>query len=378
MLNSTLIREPNFPSFTKFFSKLKDPRRTSKGNYLYPLDEILFFTICAVVSDAKSWEQIRLFADSKLDWLRKFYPYKNGVPSADVLERLFARLDHQEFGCCFGQWAGQQAGLSATGHVALDGKTVKKSASKPSGLAALHVVSAFMTENRLVLGQTAVGGKGNEIGAITKLLALLDIEGCMVTIDAIGCQKKIVETIRSEKAHYTIQVKGNQKTLLEQTKVAFSATPLASASTQRDFGHGRIETRKCSVVNDLRFVDEKLNWKGLASIVKIERTSIDKQTLKERSQTSYYISSSKMHADEFNQVIRGHWAIENNLHWCLDVLFKEDDSLKRNGSSPNNFNIIAKTALSLIEREPTPKMSKIGKMKRCAYSDQFRENTLFG
>lgn len=362
--------------FTKIFSQLSDPRRTTKGNFLYPLVEILFLTISAVISDAKSWEQIRVFAEDQIGWLRKFYPYENGTPSSDVLERLFARLDTDAFNVCFMEWVNENTGVLTGETISLDGKTAKGSSDKRSGIAALHMVSAFAAKNRITLGQLAVGEKSNEITAIPKLLDLLTVKGCVVTADAMGCQKEIADKICEKKADYVLQVKGNQKTLLEEIENVFRLTKIASGDVQQDFGHGRIESRVCSVITDLTFLDEKANWSRLKSIVRLERETIHKQTSKKTSQTSYFISSAKFPAIRFNEIVREHWAIENNLHWSLDVLFEEDQSLKKKGNSAKNFNIISKIALFMIEKEPTPKLSRVGKMKKCAYNEGFREKIL--
>lgn len=345
-----------------------------KGNFLYPLEEILFLTISAIVSDAKSWEQIRVFAEDQQGWLRKFYPYENGIPSADVLERVFARLDTDVFNECFLAWVSEKTGLLREEIVALDGKTAR--GSKFSGSPSLHMVSAFAAGNRITLGQVAVEGKSNEITAIPKLLDLLTVKGCIVTADAMGCQKEIASKIREKRADYILQVKGNQKTLLEQLKNVFALAKTASTDHQQDFGHGRIESRTCSVVTDLGFLDDKVDWKDMRSIIRLERKTVHKKDSKQSSQTSYYISSARSSAEKFSQAIRSHWAIENNLHWSLDVLFQEDASLKKKGNSAKNFNIMAKIALYMIEKERTQKTSRIGKMKKCAYNQEFREKIL--
>ena len=373
MRNSNIPKK-NSPVFSKFFSQLTDPRRTHKGNFLYPFEEILFLTLSAIISEAKSWEQIRVFGEDQLEWLQKFYPYENGIPSADVLERLFARLDTDAFNECFIAWVRDKTGLLKDETISFDGKTARGSGF--SGSAALHMVSAFATTNRVTLGQVAVEEKSNEITAIPKLLDLLTVKGCTVTIDAMGCQKEIASKIREQKADYILQVKGNQKTLLEEVHNVFDITKIGSIDQHQDFGHGRIESRTCSVITDLAFLDEKVNWKDLKSIARLERKTFYKKSNKESIETSYYISSAKFSAKKFNQAIRGHWAIENNLHWSLDVLFQEDRSLKKKGNSAKNFNIMTKMALCMIEKEPTPKLSRLNKMKKCAYNQDFREKML--
>jgi len=366
----------NFPGFSKSFSTLSDPRRTTKGNYQYPLEELLFLCISAVISDAKSWGQIVLFGESKLDWLRDYYPYVKGIPSQDVLERLFARLDADQFGKCFIDWVADKAYLIGQEVIAVDGKTARGSSIKSEGLRALHIVSAYATQSRVTLGQVTVDQKSNEITAIPALLELLCIEESIVTIDAMGCQKKIAEKIREKKADYLLMVKSNQESLLEEIENLFSYTNIASESTQNDFGHGRIEKRSCEVITDLTHLSEKKNWVDLKSVIRIERVVTHKSSLRETRELSYYISSGLTDACQINKSIRSHWAIENNLHWSLDVLFQEDKSLKKKGYSAQNFNIMSKIALNLIENEPTPKISKIGKMKTCAYLDNFRDSVL--
>ena len=364
----------SLPSFTKHFSAIEDPRRTDRGNFRYPIEEILFLTISAVISGFKTYGLICLFGKEKIDWLGKFYPYKNGIPSSDVLERFYARLDEKKFAECFSAWINEKVSLKRE-LVNIDGKTVRGS-GKEGSHSAIHMISAYASENRLTLAQVAVPDKKNEITAIPHLVDLLAIKGCTVSIDAIGCQKDIASKIREKKADYILQVKSNQQTLLEQLQTAFKVTPTSSEAVENDFGHGRIESRECRVVTDLRFVDEKTVWEDLKSAVQLTRKVIDKKTGKESTHVSYYISSAKRTATEFNWLIRGHWAIENRLHWSLDVLFQEDRSFKKAGNSAKNFNIINKMALAMIEKEPTPKKSKKEKMTSCALNDHFREITL--
>lgn len=370
------ITTKKFSVLSKYFSSLSDPRRISKGNYLYPLHELLFLSLSAVLSDAKSWGQVVVFGETKLDWLRSYYPYESGIPSADVLERLFARLDATEFGKCFTEWVKDKTHLGEGCLISFDGKTARGSAMKSKSLKPLHIVSAYASEYRLTIGQVAVNEKSNEITAIPQLLDLLCLEGCIVSSDAMGCQKDIVKKIREKKSDYLLQVKGNQKALLDEIENLFTHTNLHSESTEEDFGHGRIEKRKCEVITNLTHLNEKKHWHDLKSVVKIERTVTHKSTLKETNEVSFFISSCKQGAEYINSKVRSHWAIENNLHWSLDVLFQEDKSLKKKGNSALNFNIISKMALNIIEKEPTPKVSKITKIKKCGYSDDFRDLVL--
>lgn len=361
-------------SFLLHFSDIKDPRRTTNGNFQYPLEEILFLTIASVVSGFKQYQEIRFFGNEKLDWLRKFFPFQNGIPSCDVLERVFARLDHESFGKSFVSWVAEKANSYKGEVIALDGKTARGSGSKHQS--AIHVVSAFATKNKLTLAQHVVDEKSNEITAIPKVLDLLTIQGAMVTADAMGCQKEIALKIRRKKADYTLMLKNNQKTLLEQAKTLFENTKLADKSQTHDMDRGRLEIRTCSVITDLKFLDEKSNWEDLKSVIRVEREVTYKSTRKKTFEQAYYISSAKKTAQEFNEIVRSHWAIENNLHWSLDVLFKEDQLLKKKGNSAKNFNLINKIALSMIEKESTMKDSRPIKMHKCALNDDFRESVM--
>lgn len=365
----------NFPVFHEYFSTLEEPRRTNKGRFFYPLEEILFLSISAVVSGSDSWTSICTFGQIKLDWLRKFYPYKNGIPSHDVLGKLFARLDHEEFARCFSRWVNSISGLAKGEVVAVDGKTLRGSGDGALGRSPLHVVSAYASGNRVCLGQEAVGEKSNEITAIPALLKVLDIKGCTVTIDAMGCQKKIAKQVMDNKADYLLMVKDNQKELKEQVERLFAITA-GARDTQYDVGHGRVETRVCEVIDDLRFLDISEEWPGLRSAVKVRSERYHKKTGKTSHQDRYYISSLPADARYTNNAVRKHWAIENNLHWSLDVIFKEDCSLKKKGNSALNYGLMAKMALVLIEKEPTPKLSKPGKRYRAALDDDFRAKIL--
>jgi len=261
--------------------------------------------------------------------------------------------------------------------VALDGKRLRGSYDKASCKSAIHMVSAFAATNGLCLGQVVTDQKSNEITAIPKLLDMLALKGCLVTIDAMGCQKKIAKKIISRKADYILAVKENQEELLEEVKKVFDITALSSTDKSHDVGHGRAEIRTCSIINDLRFLDiDKANWKGLKSIVKIESERYIKISGKTQREIRYYISSSEKEAGEINHSVRNHWAIENNLHWMLDVEFKEDGSRRRMGNSAANFNIINKMALSMLKKHKG-KNSVRQTRYRATLSPNFREK-LFG
>lgn len=366
----------NFPVFSSFFAELEDPRRTSQGNHLYPLDEILFLSIAAVISGADTWTSISLFGKAKLDWLRKFFPFKNGGPSHDVLGKLFAALDSGQFSKCFVSWVDSLAQLTAGEIIAIDGKTLCGSDDKARGKSALHVVSAFASANSLCLGQVVVDSKSNEITAIPQLLDLLTLKGCIVTVDAMGCQKSIAQAIQNKEADYVLMVKDNQKELKSQINKLFSIAPIKGEFSSWDAGHGRFEQRKCEVIDQLDFLDDRLLWPGLKTVVRLSSERTIKQTGKLTSETRYYITSLPADPQVISQAIRSHWAVENKLHWSLDVIFKEDASLKKTENSALNFNIITKMALSLLEQEKSSKKSKPSKRLLAALDDEYRSKVL--
>ena len=366
----------NCPVFQNCFSDLPDPRRTIKGNYYYPLNEVLFLTISAVISGMDNWTAVSNFGKIKLDWLRKYFPYENGIPSHDVIGNVFARIDSNKFSSCFTEWVNTLSNLTEGEVVPIDGKTARKSNDKNSGKKALHIVSAYATENRLCLGQVCVDEKSNEITAIPELLELLTVKDCIITIDAMGCQKQIAKKIIAKEANYVLMVKGNQKTLLQQIKATFETTTRAVIDEKHDVGHGRTETRKCETTEDLSLIKKKNEWTSIKSIIKISSERTDKSSDKTTHETKYYISSLPANAEHLNAVIRQHWRIENNLHWVLDVVFKEDQSLKKKGNSALNFNIMAKMALSLIDKDVSTKKSKIVKRQSAALDDNYRAKLL--
>ena len=365
----------NTTFFTDHFSSLIEPRRTSKGNLKYPLEEILFLTISAVISGCNTWTSIQEFGEQKIDWLRKFYKYEHKTPSHDAISDLFSILDKKSFAECFMNWVYSIATLTDSDIVAFDGKTIR-GVSSNSRKFPLHIVTAFCAKNRICLGQETVEDKSNEIIAIPNLLEILALKGCIVTIDAMGCQKKIAEKIIKKEAHFILQVKDNQKELKEQIEKVFELQSPQDSNTNIDIGHGRIETRKCDVISDLRFLDGKEDWKSLTSIVRIESLREIKKTGVVSKEYRYYISSLAPDAERINQAIRSHWGIENHLHWNLDVVFQEDGELKRKGNSAENFNIITKAALALIENETTLKKSKPLKRLRAALNDNYREKIM--
>jgi predicted transposase YbfD/YdcC len=356
--------------FKECFTTLKDPRRINKGNIKYSLEEIVFLTISAVISGFQTYELIEGFGEEKLEWLRKFYPYKFGIPSHDTLGEFYSRLEPKEFSKCLIQFTESIANHD-TRVIALDGKTVKGFLTKEGY--PIHILTAFCTKNSMSLGQENVAGKENEIVAIPRLLDLICIKNSIITIDAMGCQTAIAKKIRENQADYILQVKNNQKTLLENIEDAFAVKKIVSIDTTEECGHGRVEVRKCSVISDLEFIDDVHKWKDLQILVKIESKIYIKKTGIETTNARYYISSLPADAGLMNESIRSHWAIENNLHWNLDVIFKEDNQAKRNQTAIENSNLIAKLAITMLDNETTIKKSKNRKRLKAFADNTYRE-----
>jgi predicted transposase YbfD/YdcC len=342
------------------FTGLTDPRiERAKEHRLL---DIITITLCAVLCGADDWVAIETFGRAKEAWLRSFLALPGGIPSHDTFGRVFARLDPTEFRACFIDWmqAITGAGLPA-GVVAVDGKTLRRSHDRERGKAALHLVSAWASASGLVLGQVATDQKSNEITAIPALLRLLAIEGCTVTIDAMGCQTAIAAQIVAQGADYVLTLKDNQPTLRERVRLAF-ADARASARTTAvelqprrtvDKGHGRIEQRRCWALGGpayLAYLDPTHAWVGLQSVALIEsERQIGQQVTREYR---YYLSSLPPDAAALGRAIRAHWGIENRLHWVLDLAFREDDSRYRTDHGPENLAIVRHFALNLLRREP--------------------------
>ncbi len=360
-------------SFTHCFTPLKDPRRINKGNIRHSLIEVLFVAISATISGCVGLEEMELFGEQHLDWLRKFFPYKRGAPSHDTLGRVLANLNVSEFNKCFISWSNSLSDLCPGRVIALDGKTICGAASTAALGSKLHIVSAFCNKNKISVGQLTVAQKSNEITAIPKLLELIAVEGCIVTIDAMGCQKDIAQKIIEQKADYILQVKDNQKGLREQIEDTFKTLPVQTTHTELDMGHGRIEVRKCDVISNLELVEQQPHWKNLKSVIRITADITEKKSGLLTHNTRYYISSLAPHAKLMNNSVRSHWGIENKLHWTLDVVMKEDNQLARKDNLPENLNMIKKIAIGFLNQETTIKRSKPYKMQKAYGDNQYRE-----
>jgi predicted transposase YbfD/YdcC len=358
--------------FLEHFSELKDPRQ--QGKVLYPLAEVLLLCLLAVLAGAETFVDIALFGEKKLHLLRRLLPYVNGTPPHDRLGEIFAALDAEAFQRCFVSWVSAITKIPAE-VIAIDGKTSRRSYTKKGANDAIHIVSAFAARQRLVLAQTKVEEKSNEIVAIPKLLAMLSLEGAIVTIDAIGCQKEIAKQIVDKGADYVLALKGNQGTLradvelfaAEQNANGFKDTTVSRHETV-DGDHGRVETRKYTVLHDISWLKERHNWPGLSSIVMVESTR--ETGTKIETETRFYIASLQNTADQIATAVRTHWAIENSLHWVMDMVFRDDDCRVREGNAAANFVTLKHMAHNLARRGPG-NMSIRARRKAAAWDDEY-------
>lgn len=352
-------------SISSHFENLTDPRRDNKRHKLI---DIITIAICAVICNADNYEQICLFGNAKYDWFKKFLELTHGIPSADTFERIFSRIDPEEFKQSFLDWIQAIREITKGEVVAVDGKTLRRSHDKSNGKSAIHMVSAWASANGIVLGQRKTDAKSNEITAIPELLKTLEIAGCIVTIDAMGCQTKIAEDIVNKNADYVLALKGNQSNLHknialyfeEQAAKQFKGGPYDYYETV-DGEHGKIEIRRYWTTSDIDWLQGKEDWQNLNTICMVERER--HFTEKIEKETSYYIGSLESDAKQFGDAIRNHWGIENSLHWVLDVSFREDDSRARKGNAPENLAVLRHIALNLIKKETTAKKKSI-KSKR--------------
>jgi len=335
-----------------YFDALKDPRINRKK--LYPLNEILLVVLCGTICGAESWRDFVIFGKEKLDFLKSILEFKNGVPSKNTFARVLAVIDPKEFKECFINWVKSfQEVLGKL--IAIDGKTLRGSFDTSKGQSAIHMVSAFASELRLVLGQEKVDEKSNEIKAIPELLKMLNLTGAIVSIDAMGCQTAIAEKIIAKGADYVLALKGNQGTLHDDVKLYLDdlvekkvKNVIHDYAEEIEKGHGRIEKRKCWVTENIGWLQNKEEWDHLKSISVIEsERQIGEKVMVERR---YYISSLEAKAQRLNGIVRQHWSIENILHWTLDVVFNEDYSRVRGRFAAENMAIIRHVALNLLQR----------------------------
>lgn len=361
------------------FSTLTDPR--SEKNKLYALTDILVLSVCAIVSGADGWEAIERFGNNKLDWLRQYIKLENGIPSHDCISWVFSRIPPKKLQDCFVKWTENVVNLTEGEVISIDGKTARRSYDKKLNCPAIHMVSAWANNNGMSLGQVATEKKSNEITAIPELLEMLLIKGCIVTIDAMGCQKTIAKKIIEKEADYVLAVKGNQKFLHKAIIQHFETHDLHDIASsplsfyeETDHGHGRTEIRRYWLSDDLTMIPKAEQWEGLCSIGLAEREYFENG--KRRIEKRYYIVSFKDDAKVFGHAVRQHWGVENSLHWVLDVVFREDDSRIRRGHSPVNFNTLRQISLNLLKKEKS-KTSIKQKRFESALNDDFRAKVMF-
>jgi predicted transposase YbfD/YdcC len=334
--------------FCKHLDCIKDPRH---HNTRHLIGDMLIIALCAIISGADAWTQVAEYGQSKFSWFSEFLLLPNGIPSHDTFGRLFARLDPKGFQDFFIRWVQDLAQSLSGKTVAIDGKTLRGSHDRINGKGAIHMVSAWASDIRLVLGQLKTDDKSNEITAIPELIKTLALEGAIVTIDAMGCQKKITQTIIEEKADYVIQVKDNQQSLHQDIALWFQDPENGSFDTFEtiDGEHGRIETRRYFTATDIDWLPGKHQWAGIATICMATRQRDVNGKIS--TESAYFISSLKPHAPTIAKAIRDHWNIENDLHWCLDVSFREDHCRVRKDHAPENFATLRHMAINLIKRE---------------------------
>ena len=358
-------------SIIKHFSSIPDPRIDRRK--LHKLQDIFFITLCAVICGADDWVSIERFGEAKEAWLTEVLKLENGIPSHDTFGNVFAAINTEQFSECFSRWAADIAELGEGEIIAIDGKCLRRSLDKASGKAAIHMVSAWATQNQLVLGQQQVDDKSNEITAIPKLLMQLNIAGAVVTMDAMGCQTKVAEQIVHQGADYLLSLKGNQSNLHQDVKLFFESenTRPAIGHESYDGGHGRIETRTVRACAEIDWLKERHpHWVDLKSIVAVtaRREARDKIT----DETRYFISS--MDASDpkrLGQIVRAHWGIENNLHWVLDYAFDEDAQRARVGHSAANMTVIRHIALNLVKSEKTVKVGVKNKRLKAGWDEDY-------
>jgi predicted transposase YbfD/YdcC len=365
-------------SIKKHFRKLKDPRRRHCRRHLF-LD-ILVIAICGVISGCNSWTQIAAFGRKRYSWLKRFLTLPEGIPSHDTFKRIFERLDPVVFQSCFREWMLALAGAVDIPHIAIDGKTVRRSGT--TDLGPLHLVSAWATKNHLSLGQVAVDEKSNEITAIPKLLELLDLHGALVSIDAIGCQKEIAAKIRTKGGHYLLTVKGNQEQLLTDIENCFEQaceTDFVGLDhdtyTTQEKGHGRQEERCYTIIRNPRGIRNYDAWRDLCVIGMCgsERTVNGQTTMEVR----YFIGSKKASARYYGKALRHHWGIENNLHWQLDVNFGEDQNRTKERTAAQNLGLLRRLAVTLLKHHPEEE-SITCKRLQAAWNTDFLEEVIRG
>ena len=373
------MEESTAGSIIEHFSDLDDPRRSNRRHLLL---DIVVIAVCAVICGADDWGAVQEFGEARLGWLQGFLELPHGIPCDETFRRVFARLDAEEFQKRFIAWVGAVFEMTKGQVIPVDGKRLRRSHDRASDKEAIHMVSAWASENHIVLGQVKVDEKSNEIPAVPELLALLDISGCVVTADALHCQKKTAQTIIEQGGEYVLRVKDNQGGLAETLEELFDyaqETEYADCNYHRTVskGHGRLEIRECWTTSDedyFRYVHHREEWQGLCTLamVKTERRLAHKT----EAQTKYYISSLPSDAASILDASRGHWGIENQVHWILDVAFREDECRLRKDNGAENFAVLRHIALTLLQQERTLKRGIKTKRLKAAWDTRYLHKIL--
>jgi predicted transposase YbfD/YdcC len=374
------MQTPPLTDIRSHFADLTDPR---SSNARHRLLDILVIAICAVICGAEGWEDIEEYGRVQVLWFKKLLELPYGIPSHDTFRRVLSRLDPEELTQCFLAWTQALREATAGEIVAIDGKTLRRSFDQATAKSAMHMVSAWAQANRLVLGQRKVDDKSNEITAIPQLLRLLNLEGCIVTIDAMGCQKDIAQAITTQGADYVLALKANQGKLyddvtlfLEDVSAPGSQAPALHTYQTVDADHGRVETRTYSITSAIEWLGAKPSWANLHSIGMVEA----RRELPDKLETAtrFYLTSLPADALLFAKAVRGHWHIENSLHWVLDVSFREDESRIRKAQGPQNFAVLRHIALNLLRREPHHKRGLKARRKRAGWDRRYLLQVLMG
>jgi predicted transposase YbfD/YdcC len=357
--------------FVACFAEIVDPRQ---DNVRHDLHEVLIIALCTMLCGGEDCSDMALFGEAKEPFLRQFLRLRHGIPSHDTFSRVFRRLDPAPFRACFVRFM-ERFAAALLGVVAIDGKTLRRSFDRAAGKSPLHMVHAWAADQRLLLGQIAVDDKSNEIAAVPKLLQMLSLKGCIVTADALNCQRTIAAKVTEQGGDYVLALKGNQGSLHDDVRTFLDDPARASEAchTTVDGEHGRIETRTSQVSADIAWLQDQHAWPGLAAIGKMIRTR--ETGAKSTTETSYYLLSTRLSAERFAQVARAHWGVENGLHWVLDVTMNEDQARHCKDYGPENIALLRRLALNLAKLEGS-KGSMKGKLKRAGWDNAFLTSLL--
>lgn len=361
------------------FSNISDPRKDI--NITYDMLDILFIALAGVLSGAEGWSEIHQFAHEKQVWLKKYRKLESGIPSEDTISRVIRGIEPIAFNQAFMTWVNSVREISGQPLIAIDGKTLKLSRDGEKHNA-LHSITVWCQQNDLVLAEMKSKAKKNEQDSVLEILDLLDIDGAIITVDAMNSQKKIAKKIIERKADYIFCIKDNHKNLAEEIRSYFhkiqrDQPTLISEYEEVDAGHGRIEIRRCQTLSADSWITELQEWVSVQTVVLLERTRINKKSGKEEKEQQIYISSLQTEAKIIAPMIRQHWGIENKVHWLLDVVYKEDDCRIRKDDGAENVAIIRRFCLNLLKLHPK-KCSMKSKLKQAGWSDEFRSEILFG